>query len=119
MMWISHILLGTLGVIGLTKTTSLSAISLIIAGCVAPDVIEFKHRTIGHSLFLWLPVMLFLPFLSYGAISHIILDAFSKMGVYPLYPIKKKVAFKLYKTGSAVEYFLDFCAICTAVVMTL
>lgn len=90
---------------------------LYLAGLVLPDVIEYNHRTIGHSLLLWLPplVVMYLVFrdvfdyylsLFTGVVVHIFLDCFSKSGVRIFYPSGFRVRFGLYKTYSWSEWLV-------------
>ncbi|RLG78562.1 MAG: hypothetical protein DRO14_00270 [Thermoprotei archaeon] len=116
MTWISHILIGFFLNDLLLKFSGV-CMGLYLVGLVLPDVMEYNHRTIGHSLLLWLPpfVVTYLVFrdvfnyylpLFVGVVVHIFLDCFSKSGVRIFYPSDFRVRFGLYKTYSWSEWLI-------------
>ncbi|MBS3106310.1 metal-dependent hydrolase [Candidatus Woesearchaeota archaeon] len=72
----------------------------------------FGHRQLFHSLLLLFPVFLFLAIFPMaaiaflcGALSHLFLDALTKEGIQPLYPLKWKLN-GMFKTGGIAEHVI-------------
>lgn len=69
-----------------------------------------KHRGLLHSFFLLifitLVLVLFIPIISLpfflGYSSHLVMDSFTIEGIYPFYPLKKRISGNI-KTGSKAE----------------
>ena len=74
-----------------------------------------KHRKIMHSftflfialifIYFYVPILFQGFFLGY--FSHLFADILTVRGIYPLYPLKKKISFKI-RTGGASENFIYF-----------
>lgn len=101
----------------------LSAFAAFV-GSVLPDVLEFRgvvpHRTLTHSLWVWLPLCIslwffyvkngstsiycfLLFFVASGAVLHICEDALSIKGVPLLSPFGESVGLRVYQTGTFSE----------------
>lgn len=73
----------------------------------------FSHRKFFHSLLFLVLVYIFLNFFNQtvalssliGISSHLILDAMTKEGIYPLYPLKLKTRGPI-KTGKVFELII-------------
>jgi len=74
----------------------------------------FKHRTFFHSLFF--PFFIYLVLVSFdlsfigipflvGYLSHLFLDALSKEGIMPFFPLKKRLR-GFISSGSFIENFI-------------
>lgn len=101
----------------------ISAIAAFV-GSVLPDVLEFRgivpHRTITHSLWLWLflclavwfiyiesgstSILLYLLFfVASGAVLHLCEDALSMKGIPLATPFGESVGLRIYRTGTLGE----------------
>ncbi len=117
MKWYSHKAVGLS--VSFLFGLPISGIFLTTASSVVPDVVEFgvlKHRGLSHAWWiyalLYIVSIVFLPekysiyfsFIALGILLHLICDALTLMGI-PQSPFSdKRIAFKLFKTGSSAEY---------------
>ncbi|MBD3163651.1 hypothetical protein GF323_00455 [Candidatus Woesearchaeota archaeon] len=85
----------------------------------------FGHRTIFHSLFFIAPVYILFSLFSrtialsflLASGSHLLLDALTPKGIFPLYPLKYKIKGSI-KTGKFAEKVL-FLIMATAIAIKL
>jgi inner membrane protein len=85
-----------------------------------------KHRGLFHSflflIFITLILVLFMPIISLpfflGYSSHIMLDSFTIEGIYPFYPLKKRISGSI-KTGGKNEIILLIVIILLCVAMII
>jgi inner membrane protein len=121
----------------------ISFVLILFAAAVIPDVdtrfskvgkkkifrlLQFfvKHRGLFHSflflIFITLILVLFVPVISLpfflGYSSHLMMDSFTIEGVYPFYPLKKRI-FGSIKTGGKNEiiFLIIITLICVAMII--
>lgn len=123
MMKPTHILVGTLCSIPLISHVGFVGTAGLVAATL-PDIdlkLGIKHRTITHSLITCLVLGLPLYALNsaigsvfiFNYLIHLILDTATVSGVPWLYPIsKKRLSFKLCKTGGTLDYCLMLLSLC-------
>ncbi len=125
MIWRSHIVVSCTVVyrfLGVKNPFYLSAVGL---GSILPDRIEkieniriLKHRGISHAIWFWSVLyfiwwicvqkkdsvfLLYIKFLLEGVFLHLAEDALTIKGI-PIFPfVSKRLALKLFKTGSQIE----------------
>lgn len=78
----------------------------------------FKHRTITHSIWIAIILLLIINFIEnnylinilmiiiLAIILHILEDSFTISGIKPLYPIPIKLRFAKFSTNSKIDFFL-------------
>lgn len=133
MKWKTHMMLGlAVGTLIATKTglpatgAILSAAAAVMpdfdtVGAAAPFIKPvWGHRTATHSFLAVLVVNYFSKliypagwlFITAGYFSHILADMLNPSGVQLFFPFGSKIGIPLIKTGSIIERFVLFPAIC-------
>jgi len=85
-----------------------------------------KHRGLFHSflflIFITIILVLFVPIVSLpfflGYSSHLMLDSFTIEGIYPFYPLKKRI-FGSVKTGGKNEIILLIIIVLISIAMII
>lgn len=142
MKWVNHRIVGFS--LPFAVTGSLLFSLSVAAFSAVPDSIEgrrliLKHRGISHNMFFWfgvyaatgisfifiktllpqcnpaITILLANAGLSFfaGVLLHLLADSLTMTGI-PLNPIKKRFAFKLFRTGQPVEYVISSVTLVTA-----
>lgn len=131
MRWFNHITITTSTAYLITPDLNPAYLGIIGFGCIFPDWIEtlgtkkrqIPHRTITHSILLWLLIIPFLSYLflktnnhsafelwkwfSFGIIGHLVEDSITKTGI-PIFIGRKRIAFRWLTTGSHGEYIISW-----------
>ena len=99
----------------------------IILGAIFPDFdIYFLHRKLLHNLWVISIVSflllyfgkLFSLFFFIGAISHLLLDSMTPMGIFPFWPISYKFKIKTkIKTGNFYELLFFFLIVISSILI--
>jgi membrane-bound metal-dependent hydrolase YbcI (DUF457 family) len=124
MKWHSHkaVGVGASFVLGLP----LSGIFITTLSSVLPDAVEFgtlKHRGLSHAWWIYglLYIVSIIAFPGHsiyfscaalGILLHLLCDAVTMTGVPAIPFSKKRIAFKLFKTGSFTEYVIVIIFVC-------
>lgn len=99
---------------------------IIIAICILFSKLT-KHRSFSHSILglilFYIGVRMIIGeislYFAIGYISHIVSDSITNNGIELMYPMKKKVAFKLVKSGSKLDYIIGIASFSFFIYLTI
>lgn len=91
-----------------------------------PDLdlkLHIKHRTVTHSLFAlclislttWRVYAPFLPYISFGYASHLVLDFLTVWGIPILWPWSRRFRLMKISTGGKIDSLVAVGALCTTI----